>query len=367
MGWRTRIIAWRAVGLCLLAALAACAPAAVMAPPGPGAAPAAASAPSAPAASSASAPSGPAALAPPERFRVSWSSRGGGYLPLNAALERGLFTQRGLEVETHFMSGAQAVPALIARDLDATYADGTALVRANLAGGDTVMLAPTTNVFPIKLLSAPSIQRVEDLRGKRLGVSRTGGTTDVAARYLLRHYGLAPGDDVALIQVGTGPEMFPALLAGAIDAGFFGQPEATQVKKQGYVPLYDLYQLPVEYPATAVGTTRAIVTDRVPALRAFIAGIVEAIAWTKQNRAEALKVLAGYSGIDDQEALEGTYDEYVPHYPQAPYPTETGVATILESIRADEPRAADARPADFIDGRFVHELDESGFIRSLYP
>jgi ABC-type nitrate/sulfonate/bicarbonate transport system substrate-binding protein len=343
------------------------APAAPAAPSaGGGAAPAPASASAsapAPASASASAP----APAPTEHLRVAWVSASGGYLPLWLAHDAGLFQQRGLTVEPIFTSGPQAVQSLLAREVDIAYTDGAALVRAALAGGDTVILGSTTNVFPFKLIAHPSIRRVEDLRGKRLGITRAGATTDTAARYLLRGVGLAPDADVALIQTGTTTEMLSAMVAGGIDGGLMSEPIGHHALKQGYVFVYDLATLGIEYPTTGIGTLRSILNERPAALRAYVGGITEAIARINRDRTEALEVLARLTKMEDPEALEATYDEYVPRFPRAPYPTEASISTVLDSIREGEGRTVDARPGDFIDPRFVRELDESGYIRGLYP
>ncbi|HEY7064491.1 MAG TPA: ABC transporter substrate-binding protein [Chloroflexota bacterium] len=311
----------------------------------------------------------PSATAPEPvgNLRVAWVAASAGYLPLWVAQDRGLFEKRGLTTELVFTSGPGAVQSLLARELEIAYTDGSAIVQAALAGGDTVMLGSTTLVFPFKLIAQPALQSIDDLRGKRLGIARTGSSTDFAARYLLRSKGLVPDTDVALVQTVSTPERFQAMVAGGIDAGLYTEPVGYEARKQGYAFLFDLATMGTEYPTTGIGTLRSILAERPASLRAFITGLTEATAWIKQNRAEALDILAHYTQIEDPQALAAAYDEQAPRFPDAPYVTEASVATILESIRDTEPRGATARPADFIDNRFVRELDDSGFIRQLYP
>jgi ABC-type nitrate/sulfonate/bicarbonate transport system substrate-binding protein len=319
----------------------------------------------APAPAGGSAP-GAAAPAAGERLRVAWVSPSGGYLPLWAAQDAGLFRQRGLDAELTFTSGAQAVQALVAGEVDVAYTDGSAVVRAGLAGGDTVILGATTNTFPFRLVTNPAVRRLEDLRGRRLGITRAGTTTDFAARYLLRQAGLVPDTDVALIQAGGTPEMLEAMLAGAVDAGIMSEPFGLLAIKAGYPALLDLSAMGVEYPVTSIGTLRPLVQQRPAAFAAFVGGLVDAIAWIHGHRAEALEVLGRFTQTDDLDSLNATYDEYLPRYPRAPYPTVAAVTTILDSIRDAVPEAAGARPEAFVDDRFVRELDESGYIRRLY-
>jgi NitT/TauT family transport system substrate-binding protein len=307
-----------------------------------------------------------AAPAPTERLRVAWVSASGGYLSLWVAQDQGLFRQRGLEAELIYTSGAQAVQALIAREVDVAFTDGAAVLRSALAGGDTISIGTINNTFSFKLLAQRGMQRPEELRGKRLGITRAGNSTDFAARYLLRPYGLVPDVDVALIQAGDTAAIVEALLAGGLDAGLSSEPTAYQGMQHGLVNLLDLGALGVEYPLTTFGVLRPAVQDQAPALRAFVGGMVDGVAWMAHHRPESLEVLARYTRIDDPGALDAAYEDTVRRSQRTPYPTIGGIVTVLESIRAEEPRAADANPADFIDDRFVRELDESGYIRKLY-
>jgi NitT/TauT family transport system substrate-binding protein len=321
-----------------------------------------------PAASSAAAPAGDttAAAAPAERLRVAWVSPSGGYLPLWAAQDAGLFRQRGLEAALTFTSGAQAVQALLAGEVDVAYTDGSAVVRAGLAGGDTVILGSTTNTFPFKLVANPAVRRVEDLKGRKLGITRTGTTTDFAARYMLRQAGLAPDADVALIQAGGTPEMLEAIVAGALDAGLMSEPYGLLAVRQGYPAILDLSTMGVEYPVTSIGVLKPLVRERPAALAAYVGGLTDAIAWVRSHRAEAIEVLGRFTQTDDPQTLTDTYDQYVPRFPRAPHATVASIVTILDAIKEVEPRAATANPEDFVDDRFVRELEDSGHIKRLY-
>ncbi len=361
---------WWLSALLLLVGLLSCSPAAPTATTQPAAAPQTSNAASAPSASAPALGAQPAATVPagpPEQLRVAWVSVGGGFLPLHAAQQKGFFEKHGVNVDLVFTTGPQAVQSLLAREVDVAYVDAAQLVRAGLAGADTVMLAATTNTLLFKLIALPSIQRPEDLKGKRLGITRLGTTSDFAARYMLERVGLAPDSDVALVQTGGSPELFQALAAGAIDAGLANEPFVMQARKQGYSVPYDFVSLGLEMPQNAIGTLHGVVAQRPEAFRRFLAGLVEAIAWTKQNRAEALQVLARYTQTEDPEILNATYDEHAPRYPPVPHVTEAGVQTVFDSLRDSEPRVAELQATQFIDDRFLRELEDSGFVRQLYP
>jgi NitT/TauT family transport system substrate-binding protein len=298
---------------------------------------------------------------------VAYVALSGGYLPLWTAQDAGLFQQRGLDVEFVYTGGAQAVQALLAREQDIAVTDGSAVVRAGLASGETVILAVSTNTFAFKLIGGSDVHRPEDLRGRRLGITRAGTTTDFAARYLLRQWGLVPDAEVSLVQTGGNPEMLAALYAGAIDGAIMSDPNSFQAVKDGYPELLDIGAQGIEYPMFAVATHRALLRERPAALRAFVTAYVDAIAWPNHHRSETLAMLARYSQRDDPEVLNATYDLYTSRYIlRVPYPTAAAITTILDAVRDSEPRAAEVTPADLFDDRFVRELDESGYIQRLY-
>ena len=312
-------------------------------------------------------PSSPATPARLERMRVAYVAPSGGYLPLWIGQDVGFFRQHGLDVDIQFMSGVQAVQALLARELDLAPTDGAALVRAGLSGGEVVLIGASPNTVTFGLIANPTLHRPEDLRGRRLGISGAGNSTDFVARYLLRTLGYTPNVDVTLVQTGGSPQALEALTIDAIDAAIMSEPTMFAAINQGFPRLMDLGAVGLEYPLIGLGTLRSTLQERPGALRAFVAGYVDATAWQASHRAETLQILARYTKQDDPTVLGLTYDLYIPDYfPRAPYPTVGGIRTILDAIRDSDPRAADARPEDFVDDRFVRELDESGYIERLY-
>ena len=346
----------------LLAACAPTAPAGEVVPP---AAPVGQPTAQSEASTSASAPA--AVPARREHLRVAYVSVSGSYLPLYVAHDTGLFEQQGLDVELAFMNGVQAVQALLAREVDVSLTDGAATVRAALGGGDTVILGASPNTFPMKLIANPAVQGPEDLRGRRIGVGAVGTSTDFIARYWLRSQGLVPGADVSLLSVGLSPQSFEAMVAGGTDAGVLTDPITTLALKRGFRELVDFGALGVEYPLISFATLRSTRREQPTALRAFVAGFVAGTARVEKQREEALDILARYTRQDEREALNATYDFYVPRFfPRAPYVTPAGITTIIEAIRDTEPRATEVNPEELYDNQFVRELDESGFIRRLY-
>jgi NitT/TauT family transport system substrate-binding protein len=263
--------------------------------------------------------------------------------------------------------GVQALQTLVTGEVDVVIADGANFVTAGLNGGDTVIFAVTTDTFATSLVVHPSIKTPDDLRGRRLGTGRIGASTDIAARYLLRLWGLTPGTDVTLVQTGSQQEFLLALTTDVVDGGVTSDPVIWQAIKAGFVQMADLGTLGAQYATWSIGAMRSTLRDRPDVLRAFTVAYVDAIAWTNHHRAESLDILAKYTGASDREVLGMTYDRWTSTYlARTPYPSVAGIQAVLDNVSLEDPRAAQANPADFIDDRFVRELDESGYIRRLY-
>jgi NitT/TauT family transport system substrate-binding protein len=302
------------------------------------------------------------------RLRVAYTATTGGYLPLYVGQETSLFRQRGLDTELLLTAGGvQAVQSLVAGQVDVVIADGANFVTAGLSSGETVIFAVTTDTFATALVVHPSIKAPEDLRGRRIGTGRVGASTDIAARYLLRLWGLTPGTDVTLVQTGSQQDLLLAMMTDVVDGGLTSDPALWQAIKEGFVQMADLGTLGAQYATWSVGALKSTLRERPEVLRAFTVAYVDAIAWANRHRAESLDILAKYTGTNDREVLGMTYDRWTQVYlAKTPYPTAAGIQAVLDNVSLEDPRAAQAKPTDFFDDRFVRELDESGYIRRLY-
>jgi len=100
-------------------------------------------------------------------------------------------------------TGSVSLRALIANDLEIASLSGSGLVQAALQGADTVILSAAIDGFIFKVFGAPEMTSPAQLKGKKLGVSRYGATSDFAVRLALKKWGLNPERDVTILQIGT--------------------------------------------------------------------------------------------------------------------------------------------------------------------
>lgn len=303
-----------------------------------------------------------------ERIRASYGSISGSTVPIWITKEAGLFEKHGLDVELTFIEGgAKAMAALVAGDVPIAQIGGSHVVSSHVAGSGVVMLAGVVNLLEYKVIVAKDITRPEQLRGKKAAVATIGGSGYLAMQVALDKWGMAPDKDVALLQIGSQPARLQALMAGAVDAAVLSLPATLRAQKAGYRTLMDLSGEAIEYQQLSVATTREFIQAHPERVRKFLRAYVEGIAFLKTQKEPSLKIMAKYFRSGDRDELEAAYEEYALKIIQKkPYPTPKGVQFVMDELAGKNPKIRSARPEQFMELRFLKELDESGFIDALY-
>ena len=305
-----------------------------------------------------------------DRVRIGLSS----FTPINAAVwiaeDKGLFKKYGIDPEVILIGGASAggVSSLIAGDVQFLAGAGGAVVSAGLNGADVVMIASIVNRGVQRVMARSDIRKAEELRGKRIGITRLGAASHLVLLMMLRAWGMTAAD-VQTMQIGSSPAMMAALEKGGIDAAVLTEPTFFFAEDQGYRVLADLADMDIYYLHSMIDTTRGYIrTHRDVALR-FLRGYIEGIAFFKNNRNESIEVLAKKlrTAPSQTKYLERSHALYSSGYfENTPYVSLRGVNTLLEFLGKDNPKARTADPRSFIDNSLVKELDDAGFIKKLY-
>jgi NitT/TauT family transport system substrate-binding protein len=289
-------------------------------------------------------------------------------VPAWVAQEQGFLRKNGLDVELVFIeSGARAVKALLSGDVSFAQMAGSSVIQSNLQGLDVVVIAGFLNTMDYQLMVHKSITRPDELKGKALAVSRFGSSSDFATRYALDKYGLVPGKDVTILEIGSQPARFAALEAGKIQGAMVAVPLTRKAKNMGFRALADLRMLGLEYQHTALVTTRSLIKSKPDVVRNTLKAFVEGIHHYKTHKKEALTLLQKYLKNNELEELEETYQAIgLDLIPEKPYPTLRGIQVMLRELAGKEPKAGTAKPEQFVDMSFIKELDSSGAIDRLY-
>jgi NitT/TauT family transport system substrate-binding protein len=298
---------------------------------------------------------------------AGYGSADGAVAPLWFAKETRLFEKRGLEVLLVGMgTGAVSLRALIAKDLEIASLSGSGLVQAALQGADTVIISAAINGFIFKVFGVPEITSPAQLKGKKLGVSRYGATSDFALRMALKKWGLNPERDVSILQVGTTQDTVRAMQTKMLDAGVLSGTASLMARKAGFRELGDLAELGLHYPMVPIGTTKSYLQRNEGLVKEFMLAYIEAIHDFKRNKEAALAVLKKYTRNDDREVLEDSYISNANKYLALPVPTIDGIRTILAELSTTTPAAKNADPEQFVAYKIAREIEASGFVKRLY-
>jgi len=242
-----------------------------------------------------------------------------------------------------------------------------AVIQANIAGADLVMLAGPNHKPGQKLMVKPELKNPQDLKGKKLGVTRFGTSDDFLLRYILTRWGLQPDREVSLIQMGGSQEILAGLASRSIDGGVLSSPLNLRARKLGFHMLVDLSAIGVDYQGAGVVTTRTYARDHPDIIRRYLKAYVEGLHRYKTDKEFSLNVLAKYSRTTERDMLEETYQHYaVKVMPKVPYPTMEGIQLVLTEISSRNPKARDVSPASLVDTTYLKEIENSGFLKTLY-
>ncbi|HEY7168412.1 MAG TPA: ABC transporter substrate-binding protein [Candidatus Binatia bacterium] len=286
--------------------------------------------------------------------------------PVLAGVDGGYFTKYGLDVKPLVMSGSStAIAAMLSGEMSFITIAGSGIINAHLAGRDAVMIAGTVNYAPYELVVSKDINKMEDLKGKRLGIARFGGSADFLARWALEKYGMKPGKDVVILQTGGNPERLAAVEQGAIQATLLEQSFAYRAHKEGLKTLLDYSTVGLDYQHSGIGATKSFIEKNHDLAIRFLKGMIEGIHHMKQDRAFGIKVIQRHLRIDDPEALRVAYDYNVKPLPDIPYVNLKGMKFLLDTIAESNPKAAGVKPEDVGDNALVHEIESSGFMRQI--
>jgi len=302
-----------------------------------------------------------------ERAVLAFGSTGPNLTPFWVAREAGLYRKYGLDVDVVFFRGSTiAINALATKDAHFGAFGASSSVLARLGGLDTVLIATATPGLLFYLVTKKEIRNASDLKGKKIGASRPGTDSDLAARVAVQKLGLNE-KDVQILAMGTDTERLSAMTQGVADATVVTIGGYVAAQKLGFHSIIDLSQLNIPYEAASMITTRTLIKENPERTSKFVKGFVAAIQYAQANRDFTLKVLSKYMRTSDQEVLNASYDYYVGRIiPRAPYVSENGLQAVIDFIRQRNPQTPNVKAADFMDNRFIKELDDSGFIKSLY-
>jgi NitT/TauT family transport system substrate-binding protein len=285
-----------------------------------------------------------------------------------SALETKTFIKYGLEPEYIIIdNGTVGGQALLAGELQYLVSTGALAITANLQGGDLTIIGGIINFIPFQLIARPEIKSAENLRGKRIAISRFGSASDFAAREALKKLRLDPAKDAAIIQVGGQSARFTALTQNSVQAAVFNEPLSTlSVKKHKMNLLSDLANSDLPFPNTDYLIRRDHLQKRRPQVINFMKAILEGMRIIKFDRPLGVKLIQKYLRMANSEEAGIAYDYYVgQHMREIPdVPSNPALTAGIEQVSAKK----DVTPESLklVDRSILEEIIKSGFIAGLY-
>ena len=303
-----------------------------------------------------------------ERLRIAYSSISGAYTGIWVAHDAGFFAKEGLEDQIIFIpSATQLAQVLVAGDVDIASLGGGPAMAASLSGADLKIFGNNVNKLIFSLHTKPEVKSIDELRGKRIAVSRFGSAADIAARTALRKFNIDPNKDVILMQLGTMSNMFGALKSGAVEASMVSPPTQFMSEKVGFKELVSVTDMDLAYPNPAMAVAGELIRKKPDLIDRFMRAYVRAIQRARTDKESTVKTLAKYTTITDTVLLNKTYDFYMTKViERAPYVNMQGMQNALDDVARTVPAAKNAKPEQFVDLRFLDRLEKSGLLKELY-
>jgi NitT/TauT family transport system substrate-binding protein len=284
------------------------------------------------------------------------------------AREMGLFAKYGLEVEPILFRGGQvATQALVSGDPPIVNI-GT-VVQATIQGHNLVLVAAVETKYDLIIFTRPGINQLEQLKGKKIGITGFNSATHYASIILARHLNVDV-KDFTLIPAGLDTERIASVTTGVLDATYVATSAAPLARKAGLTELVSVGDLGVEVQGNGFATSRAFIASNRDTVKNALKGFVEAIYFIYANKAATQKVFAKYMRTSDREVLDDSYQGYIKMIPKKPYPTLKGIQYMLDLVAPQLPQAKNAKPEQFVDLSFLQELEKEGFFNEMakrYP
>lgn len=301
----------------------------------------------------------------PTPLRVAYSA-----ISVNQAIpwisyEAGHFKRYGLDVELIHASSILALQALLAGEVAIAQSVTDACVSSNLNGADTLFMAAILDKPLYSFMVNSKIKTPQDLKGKRVGVTRFGATPDALARAMLKMWGLDPAVDVTLVQLNEMGLLVQGLANGVIDAAPISIPGNVRAKNLGFVELFDMTKINKTYITGTVVTRKRFIDGQRDLAKRFMRGFLEGMKTYLEDEEFSVKVIQKWTRTKNRDEVKEAYALQARHMLRVPRTSLEGVKTILEGMDRI-PAAKTADPRRFVDSSVIDELDKEGFIKTLY-
>jgi len=306
----------------------------------------------------------------PPRILFPYSVVNYSSLPWMIAKDAGLFRKQDLDVDLVFMGSSNLIiQSMLAGSVPVAGVAGPAVISSVVAGGDVVTVA---NLAPltIALMVNPSVQKPEDLKGKKIGVPRLGAVAHFAIRMILDRHGIK---NAAIIQMGSQPEAAAGMRRQSIDGAMISLPLNYVLEKEGYRQLVgpqDYRKLGIQFISQGISARKSYIASNRDVVLRLIKATMEGLKLMSTQENAAKKILAKYTRQTDSESLDRAYRfglETLNRDPTIPQEAIISMVRLMADLALiDRSAASNTPPAAFYDNSFADEMKRTGFLTDLW-
>ena len=304
-----------------------------------------------------------------QKFLMGYSSFSSNQTALWVAKEESLFKRYGSDPDLILIEGGtRGAQALISGDMPIMSMSGQPVISARARGSDLTMIAGVVNKLNYILVGAPSVKRVEELKGKRIGAAQAGTASYHAVLLGLKHWGIDPRRDrVTILQLGNQGARVASLQSGGSDAIIVNPGLGMSLKERGNNLLADFTELPIPYPQQTLSVRERTIkaepdfVDRV--LKGVLAG--NSFSLEPKNKERVKQIIAKYLRLDKVEKAEEHYQSVLKVLTPKPYVDFAGIASMIDFIAESDALVAKLKPEMVVNHAILKRLDDSGFIDQL--
>ena len=295
-----------------------------------------------------------------DKVRIAVSNPNMPNLTVAMAQQKGFFKDENIEAEIIRMNPNVAVTALATGDVDYCQLFG-AVVGGAIAGLPVRIVAGYLDNWPMTLIAQPEFKTVKDLKGKTLGISSFGATPDLAARMMLKQFGIDPEKEIKILALGSDAARLTALKQRVVDLIVISPPADTQMEKEGYKIMARAYEL-FSFPYLGLGTHTRKIKERPDEIRRIIKATIRANRFIRDNRDEAVRALVGWGKVERDFAY-ASYDALRNLFNADGAVPEDGLKLVIDQARRSAKIAREVVSADVADLTFLREAQsELGMI-----
>lgn len=303
--------------------------------------------------------------ADPPPVRIAHGAFNEKVLALWIGVEQGFFRKQGVNVEViNIRSGPQTMAAIASGDIQIAYTIPGTVLSAAAAGMDAVFFGGIVNRADGDFVVAPSINRPEELRGRKLGVQSIGGGVWSLAMLALEHLGLEPNRDKIMVMVlGDQPILTQAMATGKIDAAYLGYTFSTLLKEKGFRVMLDIGKAPIPYQGLALAARRSYVQQNSAIIDAVLRGTLEGVAFIQKpaNRDVVLKSLTRHLRLASVKEAESGYEVLQWLYSFDIRPNLKGIQNMQRLLAVTNPNVLKIKAEDVVDEEPVRRIEKGGF------